>query len=63
MILGKYTNLDDDYDPFSWDTSYYTAIAYSGSDPWDNADIEKRREFWMWYINEAVPKVYLAFQS
>lgn len=61
LVYGDDTELDDNYDSFSWDASYYAAIAYSGSGPWDNTNIDKRREFWLWYINEAVPEAYKYF--
>lgn len=59
----KDTQLDENLDSFTWDASYFSAIAYSGSGPWDNTNIEKRREFWLWYINEAVPQAYLAYED
>lgn len=61
LVYGNDSRLDSDYDAYDWDTSFCVAIAYSGSGPWDNTNIEKRREFWLWYINEAVPEAYMAF--
>ncbi|VBB06148.1 immunity protein imm5 [Lucifera butyrica] len=56
--------LDDELDPFSWDASYYAAIAYAGgASTEENSSIDKRREFWLWYLNEAVPKAYEAYKD
>ncbi|AEV68243.1 Imm5 family immunity protein [Acetivibrio clariflavus] len=63
MISGKDNLLDDDYDAYSWDASFYSALAYSGSGSWDNANIAERREFWLWYIEEAVPKAFISYQE
>jgi hypothetical protein len=51
--------LDQDLDPFTWDTSFYAAAAYSENEPEENK-IQKRREFWLWYLNDAVPLAYQA---
>ncbi|WP_252250538.1 Imm5 family immunity protein [Clostridium sp. ZBS13] len=57
-------DLDDDLDSYDWDASYYTALAYAGGAKWqEKSSSEKRREFWMWYIKEAVPQAYLAYQD
>lgn len=64
MVYGDDSDLDDDYDPESWDTSYYTSLAYTDNEPWDeNSNVEKRREFWLWYITEAVPQAYMAYNE
>jgi hypothetical protein len=63
IILGKDNALDDDYDPFSWDASYFAALTYSGSGPWDNSNVAKRQEFWLWYIDKAIPEAYVAFSE
>ncbi len=45
---------------YDWDVSYFASIAYAGGGLSNsNADIEKRREFWKWYLQEAVPDAYL----
>jgi len=51
--------LDQDLDLFTWDTSFYAAAAYSENEPEENK-IQKRREFWLWYLNDAVPLAYQA---
>lgn len=42
----------------AWDADYTASLAYSlcleNLGEWDK---EKRREFWLWYINDAVPQV------
>lgn len=63
FVYGDSSKLDEDFDPYSWDASYYSAIAYSGSGPWDNKNVEKRREFWLWYIEKAVAEAYMSYQE
>lgn len=49
--------LDSDLDPYTWDTAFYSALAYSESELYDKeTKIQKRREFWLWYLNEAIAK-------
>jgi immunity protein Imm5 of predicted polymorphic toxin system len=53
---------DEDLDADQWDTSYYAAAAASGTAPGDPSDDnqsqERRRGFWRWYLEEAVPAAY-----
>jgi len=42
------------------DCSYACACAVAGGMNWrpaDEVDVEARRAFWMWYLNEAIPSV------
>ena len=51
---------DDDLLPDSLDCSYACACAVAGGMNWrpaDKVDVEARRAFWMWYLNEAIPSV------
>ncbi|WP_314177664.1 Imm5 family immunity protein [Actinomyces oris] len=51
---------DDDLLPDSLDCSYACACAVAGGMNWrpaDEVDVEARRAFWMWYLNEAIPSV------
>jgi len=51
---------DDELLPDSLDCSYACACAVAGGMNWRPAaevDIEARRDFWMWYLNEAIPSV------
>ena len=51
---------DDDLLPDSLDCSYACACAVAGGMNWRPAaevDVEARRTFWMWYLNEAIPSV------
>lgn len=49
---------DEDLDAFSWDTAFFTSLACTDNDLYDEeTKINKRREFWFWYINEAIPQV------
>jgi hypothetical protein len=51
---------DDMLDPYSWDTSYYVCRYVAGRVGWPDDDVERRRQFWGWYIHEAAP---MAWQS
>ena len=45
----------DEDDPESHDSAYYAAVAEAGGMPGDpDADRERRREFWRWWLGEAV---------
>ena len=49
---------DDVLLPDSLDCSYACACAVAGGMNWrptDEVDVEARRAFWMWYLNEAIP--------
>ena len=51
---------DDELLPDSLDCSYACACAVAGAMNWmpvDRANVEARRAFWMWYLNEAIPSV------
>ena len=51
---------DDELLPDSLDCSYACACAVAGGMNWRPAaevDVEARRAFWMWYLNEAIPSV------
>ena len=49
---------DADLDPYEWDASFYASLAYAGGASWEAANnSQKRREFWTWYLDEAVPAV------
>lgn len=46
-------------DPNSWTASFYASVAYCGSAIWEektNNDC-KRREFWEWFLYEAIPSI------
>ena len=47
---------DGDLTPDDWDDSYRTDLAASGGEPGeDNSSNQRRREFWQWYLEQAVP--------
>ena len=49
---------DDELLPDSLDCSYACACAVAGGMNWRTAaevDVEARRSFWLWYLNEAIP--------
>ena len=53
--------VDSDLQPDAWDAGYTAALAYAGGASWEqNASVERRREFWKWYVNEAVLQAYLS---
>jgi hypothetical protein len=45
--------LDEQLDPFEWDASFYSSLAYSRGAPWEKqSDSARRREFWQWFLND-----------
>jgi hypothetical protein len=53
--------MDDDLDPYEWDASLYASAAAAGGFTWETgSDATRRREFWQWYLNEAVPGAWEA---
>ena len=51
---------DDELAPDSFETSYMCASAAAGGMNWmpvDQVNVEARRAFWMWYLDEAIPAV------
>ncbi len=46
---------DWDYDPWSWHTDFFCSLPYKGDTP---PEIARLREYWLWYINQAVPEAY-----
>ena len=45
--------------PEQWDSSFYSSLAISNGAIWaEVGDIEARKEFWNWYFDEAIPKVW-----
>jgi hypothetical protein len=51
--LEKYT--DDDLPPHLCDSATYAVIAYAGGTRKEPVDLNKRREFWEWWLTEAIP--------
>ena len=42
--------------PEDWDASFYASIAHCGAATWEETgDNDKRKKFWVWYLNEAIP--------
>ena len=51
---------DDERLPDALDTSYCCASAAAGALNWqplEETDVDARRAFWLWYLNEAIPAV------
>ena len=59
-VIDEELEDDDELLPDSLDCSYVCACAVAGGMNWrpaDEVDVEARRAFWLWYLNEAVPSV------
>jgi hypothetical protein len=53
---------DADVDPWSSDTAKWASTAYAGA-VWDpSSDPVMRKEFWEWWLTEAVPRAWQASQ-
>lgn len=59
-IFNEQMEDDLDADPYDWDTSFHAFLAYTGFGSEHPETIEKNKEFWSWYLDEAIP---LAYQS
>lgn len=50
---------DEALDPDQWDAAYFAAMSFAGGAIWeDGSDPERRREFWQWYLKDAVPRAW-----
>ncbi|MFV0387737.1 MAG: Imm5 family immunity protein [Pyrinomonadaceae bacterium] len=47
-----------DEDPYMWDTAFYSFLAFTGFGGENPVNIDQNRDFWDWYLSEAVPKAY-----
>lgn len=57
-----YNCTDADVDSYDADCSYYAAAAYSNGTVWEeDSDASKRKEFWEWWLKEAVPEAWDSF--
>jgi hypothetical protein len=51
--------LDEELDYTDWSSEYFAAMIYAGGPPGDpDSSNQRRREFWTWYLNTAVPETY-----
>ena len=48
--------LDEAFDCYRLETDYECSMIYAGSPPWKRTNIEERRKFWNWYLDEAINK-------
>jgi Immunity protein Imm5 len=46
---------DGDIDPDNWEAAYVAAVAAAG---YPDEDVNARRDFWRWYLDEAVPEAW-----
>lgn len=55
------SDLDDlDVDVTSWSAGYAASVAYANGAPGQpGSEVNRRREFWNWWLDEAVPAAYL----
>lgn len=54
---------DDDLEPYDWDAGYLAALVYAGGGKWnEESNATQRRQFWEWYLKEAVPKAWNSAQ-
>jgi hypothetical protein len=52
---------DDDEDPYQWSVSFFALLAYSNAETGrNNVNVEKKLEYWTWYLTKAVPTAYEA---
>ncbi len=55
----NYELTDADVDPYDSDAAFAAAVAYAGGTIWNTDSISsKRREFWEWWLGEAVPSAW-----
>jgi hypothetical protein len=52
------TKSDEELDPYHTDAAQFAADAYSGPSWISSSSPEKRREFWEWWLREAVPMAW-----
>lgn len=51
--------LDDDLDAADWDCAFWAACAWSGAIPSQEGWSQQAyKEFWLWYLDEAVPRAW-----
>lgn len=48
---------DDEADPYHWDAALFASLAYAGD---GRCNVDVRREFWWWYLCDAVARGYPA---
>ena len=54
------SKVDRDLDPYDWDASFFASVAAAHGAPWEaSSDGSARREFWRWYIREAIRTAWM----
>jgi len=54
-ITDRYA--EDDLDPYCSDTAHWAMLAWEEDAEGEEAESAKRREFWHWWLTEAIPQV------
>jgi hypothetical protein len=54
VIIDEH-DTDSDLDPWSSDTALWAAAAHAGRVGDPNSDLQKRQNFWEWWLMEAIP--------
>ncbi|MFP2896018.1 Imm5 family immunity protein [Corallococcus sp. 4LFB] len=55
---------DNQIDAEDMDASMFAAAAYAGGPSWDaSSDPARRRQFWEWWLSDAVPRAYRSVAS
>jgi hypothetical protein len=59
--LAAFGQPEIEVDPDAWTAAFLASIAYCGGATWEKGvgDDLKRREFWEWFLNEAVPSLWV----
>ena len=57
--ISDHSSSEMDIDPEQWDASFYASLAWAGGAVWEEVgDAGKRREFWIWFLNEALTQAF-----
>lgn len=58
-FLGEPELGEMDMDSEDWDPSFFASVAIAGGAVWEESgNPEARRQFWHWYLEDAVPRAY-----
>jgi hypothetical protein len=58
LVQPNTPDRDEDRQPDEHDSAYFAAAAASGGAPWQpGSSAERRRDYWLWWLTEAVPAI------